>query len=309
MAVASRAPNKKNVLVTAPWQNFRSRKTLLKNSDCSGFATGQFQTRRKLFRAEENDSVAVIWLPAFAVSKFSNWVEYPVSARRYAEIRTQAYVSSDFRSDTKRLKNVKRCRRSPARCRRQLLVCGETFRKTRRSPNNLGSNMSEEQTDVEPEKKSGSMMKMVIWLVVVMVSIGGGFATPLIVTKFTAAAEQPEEPEMNAPDPDEEVEFIEFDEVVAVLGNSRFSRYLKMNFSLQVAKSQRLEIEEKIAARNAVLKNRIISHVAEISAEDLEGQFGHNRLRRDMHNYFNEILFDDGIERIQDVLFRELQVQ
>ncbi len=168
---------------------------------------------------------------------------------------------------------------------------------------------SEQQTDSEPEKKSGSMMKMIIWLVVIVASIGGGFATPLVVAQFTAASEKQDESKMDVPDPTEEVEFIEFDEVVAVLGNSRFSRYLKMNFSLQVAKSQRLEIEEKIKAREAVLKNRIISHVAEISAEDLEGQFGHNRLRREMHDYFNEILFDDGIERIQDVLFRELQVQ
>lgn len=168
---------------------------------------------------------------------------------------------------------------------------------------------SEVPTDSEPAKKSGSMMKMIIWLVVVVASIGGGFATPLVVAQFSAAADKADQPEMNKPDPTEEVEFIEFDEVVAVLGNSRFSRYLKMNFSLQVAKSQRLEIEEKIKAREVVLRNRIISHIAEISAEDLEGQFGQNRLRRQMHDYFNEILFDDGIERIQDVLFRELQVQ
>ncbi len=168
---------------------------------------------------------------------------------------------------------------------------------------------SAEQTDSEPDKKSGSMMKIVIWLVVVMLSIGGGFATPLLIAQLNKPADQNQKPETAAPDPTEEVEFIDFDEVVAVLGNSRFSRYLKMNFSLQVAQSQKLDVEQKIEKRKALLTNRIISHVAEISAEDLEGKFGHNRLRREMHGFFNEILFDDGIERIQDVLFRELQVQ
>ena len=168
---------------------------------------------------------------------------------------------------------------------------------------------SAEQTDSEPDKKSGSMMKIIIWLVVVMLSIGGGFATPVLIAQLSKPADQKQEPIAAAPDPSEEVEFIDFDEVVAVLGNSRFSRYLKMNFSLQVAQSQKFEVEEKIEKRKALLTNRIIAHVAEISAEDLEGKFGHNRLRREMHSFFNEILFDDGIERIQDVLFRELQVQ
>ena len=55
--------------------------------------------------------------------------------------------------------------------------------------------------------------------------------------------------------------------------------------------------------------NRIINHISEIRIEDLKGTFGVNRLRREMHDYFNEVLFEDGVERIKDVLFRELHVQ
>lgn len=168
---------------------------------------------------------------------------------------------------------------------------------------------NEEQVDSDSEKKSGGMMKMLVWFVVVVISIGGGFATPLLVANLNAPADPDAKPEVVEVDPNEEVEFIDFDEVVAVLGGSRFSKYLKINMSLQVAKSQRLEVEQLISAREAVLKNRIIAHIAEISPDDLAGRFGHNRLRREMHSYFNEILFDDGIERVQDVLFRELQVQ
>jgi flagellar basal body-associated protein FliL len=167
---------------------------------------------------------------------------------------------------------------------------------------------AEEQTEPGTEKKSGSMKKIVIWLVVVTVSIGGGFATPLLIAKLNSPVDQSALSESEVPDPEDEVEFIDFDEIVAVLGKSKFSKYLKINLSLQVAKSQRLDIEKKIEARTAVIKNRIIAHVAEISSEDIEGKFGHNQLRRELHGFFNEILFDDGIERVQDVLFRELQV-
>jgi flagellar basal body-associated protein FliL len=167
---------------------------------------------------------------------------------------------------------------------------------------------AEEQSEPGTEKKSGSTKKIVIWLVVVMISIGGGFATPLLIAKLNAPVDESAQAESEVPDPNEEVEFIDFDEIVAVLGKSKFSKYLKINISLQVAQSQRVEVEKKIAARTAVLKNRIIAHVAEISSEDIEGTFGHNQLRRELHGFFNEILFDDGIERVQDVLFRELQV-
>ncbi len=159
------------------------------------------------------------------------------------------------------------------------------------------------------KKKSGGIMKIAIWLIMVLVSVGGGFATPLLIAKLNAPPEEVVKPEDQAPDPNEEVEFIDFEEVVAVLGKSKFSRYLKVSLSLQVTHSQRIDIEKKMLARSAVLRNRIIAHIAETSEEDLAGQHGQNQFRRQMHGFFNEILFEDGIERIQDVLFREFQVQ
>jgi flagellar basal body-associated protein FliL len=169
---------------------------------------------------------------------------------------------------------------------------------------------TEPPAEGEAKKPKGSMGKLIIWFVVVTASIGGGFSTPLLIASFnTADKSEGDSHEAAAVDPHEEVEFIDFDEVVAVLGKSRFSRYLRLVMSLQVAKSQRLEVEAKITAKTAVLRNRIIAHVAEITEEDLAGQHGQNQLRRQIHRFFNEILFDDGIERVQDVLFREFQVQ
>ncbi len=159
------------------------------------------------------------------------------------------------------------------------------------------------------KKKSGGIIKIAIWLIMVLVSVGGGFAAPLLIAKLSAPPEAVVKPEDHAPDPNEEVEFIDFEEVVAVLGKSKFSRYLKVSLSLQVAHSQRIDVDKKILSRSAVLRNRIIAHIAETSEEDLAGQHGQNQFRRQMHGFFNEILFEDGIERIQDVLFREFQVQ
>jgi flagellar basal body-associated protein FliL len=166
--------------------------------------------------------------------------------------------------------------------------------------------MAEEQTEPEPEKKSGGIMNLVIWLVVVVVAIGGGFATPMLVAKLNAPVEEVEEPEMPVPDLTEEVEYIEFDEVVAAFGGTRGGRFLKMNISLQVAKSQRMEIEAQVDARKAKIKDRIISHISEMTIEEFQGRFAQNALRRYLVRIFNETLFDDGLERIQDILFTDL---
>ena len=60
---------------------------------------------------------------------------------------------------------------------------------------------------------------------------------------------------------------------------------------------------------NVVLKNWLIAHLREKKLEDVRGKLGHNTLRREIHDKFNEMLFTDGIERIQDVLFQDFKVQ
>ena len=171
--------------------------------------------------------------------------------------------------------------------------------------------MSEKETDeAESPKSSGSLGKILLWLVVIVVAIGGGISTPFVIGQLDFTASETKATEKLAePDPDEEIEFIEFGEVTVNLDEARFSRYLRMNFSLQVAKSQKIEIEEKVKAEKIIFENWIQVHLADKTTEDLVGKFGRNRVRREMLDFFNKSLFDDGIERVQDVLFKEFHIQ
>ena len=169
--------------------------------------------------------------------------------------------------------------------------------------------MTEETEESEAPKASGGINKLLIWLVVAVIAIGSGVATPIVIAQMRSSDGAPEEKIAAEPDPEEEVEFIEFDEVTVNLDEARFSRYLRINFSLQVGKSQKADIEAKVEAKNTILKNWLQTHVSEKTTDDLRGKHGRNRLRREMNDYFNKVLFDDGIERIQDVLFREFHVQ
>ncbi len=170
-----------------------------------------------------------------------------------------------------------------------------------------------EQENTDDKKKSGKG-GLIMTVVVGALAVGGGVATPLIFASMSGektgqSSETTAKGGLNIPEATDKTTYIEFDEVVVNLDESRFNRYLKMNFSLQVAESQKVEIEKLITEKKAVLKNWLISHLADKSLEDIRGKFGHNRLRREIHDYFNMVLFEDGVERIQDILFKELNIQ
>ena len=167
---------------------------------------------------------------------------------------------------------------------------------------------TEENGEPDAPPASGSKTNIVLWLVTIIVAVGGGVAAPIVIGQMKPS-DEPDTKQVDTPDPEEEVVFIEFDEVTVNLDEAGFSRYLRINFSLQVAKSQQFDVEKKVEAKKSILKNWLQVHVAEKSTEDLRGKFGRNRLRREMHDYFNKVLFEDGIERIQDVLFSEFHVQ
>ncbi|MFK7765634.1 MAG: flagellar basal body-associated protein FliL [Mariniblastus sp.] len=169
--------------------------------------------------------------------------------------------------------------------------------------------MAEDTSESGESKSSGSMGKLLIWLVVVVMAIGGGLATPLLIAQLSAEPAEVEPEKREEPDPDEEVDFIEFDEITVNLDEARFSRFLRMKFALQVAKSEKEEIQKIIDAKSLIFKNWLHVNMSEKSSEDLRGKFGRNRVSREILDFLNQTLFDDGYERIRAVLFEVFVVQ
>ncbi len=199
----------------------------------------------------------------------------------------------------------------------------------------IGNRKMAEQENTE-DKKPGGKSGMVMMVVVGALAIGGGVATPLLLAQMggsgggaaaagghtsstgsghgsghgsTDHSAVADSTGGEIPEPNAKTAFIEFEEIVVNLDESRYNRYLKLNFSLQVADSQKSSVERLLEEKKAVLKNWLISHLADKSLEDIRGKFGHNRLRREIHDHFNMTLFDDGIERVQDILFRDINIQ
>ncbi len=171
--------------------------------------------------------------------------------------------------------------------------------------------MATDEPDAAESGESGGAKKggFLIWIVVMVISIAGGAATPIVISGMGSANDKQEKPKSTELEPEKEFAFIEFDEVTVNLSEARHSRYLRLNFSLQVGKSQMAEVQKQLDARQLICKNWLQVHVSEKSTEDLDGKYGRNRLRREILDFFNEALFDDGIERIQDILFSDFHVQ
>ena len=172
--------------------------------------------------------------------------------------------------------------------------------------------MSDSDTDATEEKtKKGGMKKLLVGLVVAVIGIGAGFATPILLDGSAAEKDSKEltAKTLDIPEATEELAFLDFEEVVINLKDARFSRFLKIDFSMQISKPQVAAITEILEDNRVILKNWLLSHVADKSPEDIRGKKGYNQLRREIHDKFNAMMFPDGIERIQDILFKEFNIQ
>jgi flagellar basal body-associated protein FliL len=103
--------------------------------------------------------------------------------------------------------------------------------------------------------------------------------------------------------------FVPFGRMVVNLNDPTLTRYLSVEVTLQAEGRDEEEVKEALESRKPILQTWLTSHLADKTLEDIRGKVGINRLRREMQDNFNALLFTDGRERIQDILFEEFHVQ
>lgn len=165
----------------------------------------------------------------------------------------------------------------------------------------------DEKSEEESQKGKGGVLP---WILVTVLCGGAGVAIPFFIpaTAEVPAEDVPEEEPYELPEP-EETAFVPFESVVVNLDEGALTRYLRVAIALQVAKEKELEITEKIEEKKALLKNWLLNQISDKDLEEIRGAAGQNRLRREIRDQFNSVLFPDGYDRIYDVLFDEYNVQ
>ena len=165
----------------------------------------------------------------------------------------------------------------------------------------------EETTEVEEPKKKKGMMGMIIWVVISLAMCGVGFAIPIMFPSLVGDVEEAEE-ELDVAELTEPA-FVPFGDIVVNLNSDMLNRYLRISITLQVDESDEEEMTELVEKKKAILKSWLISYLSEVRKEDIRGSLGQNRIRRHIQDHFNSVMFDDGYDRIHDVLFEEFNVQ
>lgn len=166
--------------------------------------------------------------------------------------------------------------------------------------------MSENEPQ-EPAPSSGKK-SLGILIALIVLSSSAGIAVPLLMGGDKSAPKK-DANALDLPEAEGKPAFLDFGETVANLNDGRMTRYLRLGISLQVDKAQLLSIQELYETRKAILRNWLLSHISDKSMDDIRGAAGQNRLRREIQEQFNAVLFPDGVDRIQDVLFQEFNVQ
>jgi flagellar FliL protein len=109
--------------------------------------------------------------------------------------------------------------------------------------------------------------------------------------------------------PKEGPQFLPFARMVVNLNEPMLVKFLSIEISVQTDAKYESEVKAALEARKPILTTWLTSHLADKTMEEIRGKVGVNRLRREIQDNFNSLLFKDGHERVQDIMFEEFHVQ
>ncbi|HLJ97717.1 MAG TPA: flagellar basal body-associated FliL family protein [Gemmataceae bacterium] len=99
------------------------------------------------------------------------------------------------------------------------------------------------------------------------------------------------------------------DPMVVNLNTNQLSKYLRTKIILVVDEANEKTVRDLLEKNKPFLKTWLIAYLSDQSLRDVTGAAAINRLRREIRDQFNTMLFPDGSEKINDVLFEEFYVQ
>ena len=103
--------------------------------------------------------------------------------------------------------------------------------------------------------------------------------------------------------------YIDFGSVVVNLDEGRLSRYLQVHLSLQVTSSHHGQVSKAVLANKVLLQDALLKYLTDKTLEDIRGSSAQDRMRQEIRDRFNTLLFPDGSRQIEQVLFQQFVVQ
>lgn len=163
--------------------------------------------------------------------------------------------------------------------------------------------MSNEAEAAAPPKGKKSML---IWIILAVVAIGIGGALPWVLNAHMKDAH---------PQPKEDKETkkrraaLPFDDVVVNIGEPKLNRFLRVKLMIAVEEHDHHEVGELLTKQKAFLKSWLICYLSDLSAQEVTRRASVNRIRREICEQFNQMLWPNEEPKIVDILFDMFVVQ
>ncbi|MFO0966564.1 MAG: flagellar basal body-associated FliL family protein [Gemmataceae bacterium] len=162
---------------------------------------------------------------------------------------------------------------------------------------------TETEPQAAPPKKKGGGLALII--VVALIAVGAGFMVP----RFLAAPKAGKHGHGSHGDDGAKPAIVPFGDAVVSLGEHQLTRYLRVKIILVVDGNEEKEVKDHLEKNKAYLKSWLLSYLSDLTLTEVARAAGVNRLRREIRDQFNTMLWPDGRELILEVLFDEFVVQ
>jgi flagellar FliL protein len=170
----------------------------------------------------------------------------------------------------------------------------------------------EDQPEVQPKRKGGSMGKMLLVVLLALVSsAGGGLISFVLISRSLAAQgkadEKPEKAEQERiAEMLEKSAVIPLEPFVVNLADTDAARYLRIKISLMVDDKSKLKEVSENQALQLKVRDIILESLTAKRSQDLINAEGKNNLR---HEIQNKVAIYFRAPKLVDVMFTEFVIQ
>lgn len=168
-----------------------------------------------------------------------------------------------------------------------------------------------------PAKKSkgkGGKIRMLLFVLVAAIAGGGGGAATAFLTAPKApedplSQEEAELPPSDSTSPMYNYVYYDIDLQPVNLNVARLNRYIKASITLALREADAETAIPMLDKRRVELTNWLMTYLAGLTLEEVQGQKNIQRIQREIRDAINEQLWPDRRPRVEQVLFKEFAIQ
>jgi flagellar basal body-associated protein FliL len=183
----------------------------------------------------------------------------------------------------------------------------------------------QEQTEEQPQPQtssSGSGLTLYAWLILGAVTLAGstgGFAlsqliggtTPTDLEVVDEAADQDDAINAMLAEQADQMPWVEeFEPVLANLDEPGVTRYVRVTITLEMSSElDEIKGREFLGTKKMLVRDWMTTYLAGLSLEDVRGSRNLNRIKKDVLEECNKMLFPKGQPFVERIFFKEFAVQ